>query len=187
MPAEAGPEVRGFITPEDYLESERRSEERHDYLNGRIVVVEGACVEHEIVAGNLAAAVHMHLKGKPCQAFKSGMKLRIRTMGNDLFYYPDVMVTCDPADTHRYYREKPKLVIEVLSEDTNKDLVEKFFAYKTIPSLEEYVIVNPNPAAREVRILRRSSGWEPAEICRDGEFILESVGLTLKVSDLYAS
>lgn len=73
------------------------------------------------------------------------------------------------------------------SEDTNRDLIEKFFAYTTIPSLEEYVIVNPNPAAREVRILRRSEGWEPAQVLHDGEFVLKSVGLTLKVADLYVS
>ena len=79
------------------------------------------------------------------------------------------------------------MLIEVLSEDTSKYLIDKFLAYRRIPSLEEYVVVNPNPAKREVQIFRRSGGWEPGERLHDGEFTLRSVGLTLKVADLYVA
>jgi len=185
MPAELAVAERKYITVADYLEDEKSSEVRHEYFDGELQAMAGASDEHELVAMNLAAMLHAHLKGKPCRVFKDGMKLRMPMMGRDLFYYPDVMVACDPDDRHRYYREKPKLLIEVLSEDENKDLVEKFLAYQRIPSLEEYVVVNPDFAKPEVRIFRRTEGWEPGELHHDGEFTLRSIGLTIKTSAVY--
>lgn len=81
MAAEIAYRSREYITTEAYLE---HSEVRHNNA------------EHELVAGNLFAALHAHLKGKPCHVFKDGMKLHVHAMGSNLFYYPDVMVTCDP-------------------------------------------------------------------------------------------
>ena len=105
-----------------------------------------------------------------------------------VFYYPDVMVTCDPTDADPLFRKSPKLIIEVLSENKKKDLIEKAAVYPAIESLEEYVTVDPNPEAPEVRISRRSNGWDPVEVVQglDSEFTLHSVSLTLKVSDLFA-
>lgn len=179
--------LREYLTPEAYLEGERHSEVRHEYFEGEVYAMAGASSEHELAAGNVFAALHAHLKGKPYRVFKDGMKLKLQAMGRDVFYYPDIMVACDPSDNHRYYREKPKLLIEVLSEDENKDLIEKFFAYQRLPSLEEYVVVRPDPAKPEVRIFRRAEGWEPGETRQEGEFTLRSVNLTLKVADLYAA
>lgn len=175
-----------YITVEEYLEGEQHSEVRHEYFDGRVFAMAGASDIHELIAGNLFAALHAHLKGKPCQVFKDGMKLRLQAMGRDLFYYPDVMVVCDPADAHRFFREKPRLLIEVLSEDENKDLVEKYFAYQRIASLEEYVVVSSDKAKPEIRIFRRTEGWEPGDTHQAGELTLRSVSLTLKVSDVYS-
>jgi Uma2 family endonuclease len=175
-----------FITVDEYLEGEQHSEVRHEYFDGRVFAMAGASDTHELIAGNLFAALHAHLKGKPCQVFKDGMKLRLQLTSRDLFYYPDVMVVCDPADAHRFFREKPCLLVEVLSEDENKDLVEKYFAYQRIPSLEEYVVVSQDKAKPEVRIFRRAEGWEPGETNHAGEFTLRSISLTLKFSDIYS-
>lgn len=185
--AEAIYKSQDYLTVEAYLEGERHSEVRHEYFGGDVQAMAGASADHELMAGSLFVALHTHLKGKPCHVFKDGMKLRLTVVGRDVFYYPDVMVVCDPSDNHPYYREKAKLLIEVLSEDASKDLIEKFLAYQRIPSLEEYVVVNPDPTKREIQIFRRSEGWEPGERLHEGEFTLRSVGLTLKVADLYAS
>ncbi|MBI2927029.1 MAG: Uma2 family endonuclease [Verrucomicrobia bacterium] len=187
MSAELAVEERNFISIEEYLEGEKVSEVRHEYFDGEVMAMAGASDEHEAVALNLAAILHAHLKGKPCRVFKDGMKLRLRMIGRDLFYYPDVMVACDPTDNQRYFRERPKLLIEVLSEDENKDLVEKYLAYQRITSLEEYVVVSPSAAKPEVRIFRREEGWEPGETHREGRFTLRSIGLTLTVSAVYES
>ena len=141
---------------------------------------------HELIAMNLATTLHAHLKGKPWQVFNDGMKLRLQVLNKELFYYPDIMVACDPTDAHRFFREKPRLIVEVLSEDENKDLVGKYFAYQRISSLEEYVVVSQDKAKPEIRIFRRSEGWEPGEIHHTGEFTLRSVSLTLKVGEVYS-
>ena len=186
MQAQPSTDSPPYITVEEYLEGEQHSELRHEYFDGRVFAMAGASDTHELIAMNLAAALHAHLKGKPCHVFKDGMKLRLQLMSRDLFYYPDIMVVCEPSDAHRFFREKPRLLIEVLSEDENKDLVEKYFAYQRIPSLEEYVVVSQDKAKPEVRIFRRAEGWEPGETHHAGEFTLRSVSLTLKVSDVYS-
>jgi len=185
MSSQAVASDRHYITVDEYLEGEKQSEVRHEYFDGEVWAMAGASAEHELVALNFATILNSYLKGKQCRVFKDGMKLRQIVMDSDLFYYPDIMVTCDPADNHRYYRERPKLFIEVLSDNENKDLVEKFFAYQRIPSVEEYVVVYPNPSSPLVRIFRRKEGWEPGERHSQGEFTLRSIGLTLTVQSLY--
>jgi Uma2 family endonuclease len=184
MSAAVAPQERKYLTVEEYLEGEKRSEVRHEYFAREGWAMAGASDEHEPVAGNFFALLHAPLTGKPCRVFKAGLNLRLRMMGRDLFYYPDVMVACDPAVTHRYFRKRPKLLIEVLSDDENKDLVEQYFASQRIPSLEEYVVVWPNSDRREVRVFRREEGGEPGETHHDDVFTLPSVGLTMSVSAL---
>ena len=98
------------------------------------------------------------------------------------------MVACQPTDNARYFREQPVLLAEVLSEDENKDLVEKYFAYQRIAALEEYLVLGQDRAHPHARIFRRSDGWEAMEVHTDpaAQFTLRSVGLTLTLGDLYA-
>lgn len=185
MSAEAIP----YVSVEDYLIGEGRSEGRHEYLNGIVTAMPDASDVHELVAGNLALTLWNHLKGKSSRVFKSGMKLRLRVQNRDLFYYPDIMVACQPTDNARYFREQPVLLAEVLSEDENRDLVEKYFAYQRIAALEEYMVFSQDPAHPQVQIFRRSEGWEAGEIHTDpaAQFTLRSVGLTLTLGELYAA
>lgn len=177
-----------YITEHEYLETEQHAEEKHEYYDGQVYAMAGASDGHELAAGNIFAALLTHLRGKGCRVFKSDMKLRVQFRGKRLFYYPDVMVACDPADSAPLYRERPILIVEVLSDDWKRDIVEKGAAYSGIASLEEYVVIDPRPEAAEVQISRRENGWEPIEIVRgmDSEFTLRSVALTLKVADLFA-
>jgi Uma2 family endonuclease len=184
MQARAG--QSSFITVDEYLEGEQHTDVRHEYFDGRVFSMAGATIMHDLIAGNLFAALHNHLKRGPWKAFMFNTKVHLQVLTKDLFYYPDVMVACEPLDNPRLFREKPNLIIEVLSEDENKDLVEKYFAYQRIASLEEYVVVGQNPLEPEIRIFRRSEGWEPGEMRREGEFTLRSVSLIPKVSDVYS-
>lgn len=147
-----------YVTEEDYLSGERRSERRHEYYGGRLRPLADASRAHETVAGNLFALLWNHLRERGCQPFKGDMKVRLTVAGKSLYYYPDVMVACDPADSHPLYAERPKLIIEVLSDDENKALVEKLLAYQRIASLEEYVVASQKPEAPFVYIFRRSNG-----------------------------
>lgn len=174
-----------LVSVEDYLESERQSESKREYSGGVVTSVPGASREHELVAINLSSAIHGHLRGKGCRTFKSDMKLHTEVIGSDIFYYPDIMVACEPDDDSRYFVRKPKLIIEILSDNVMRDRVEKFLVYQRIPSLEEYAVISQHPERAEVSVFRRADGWEPGETHRTGEFTLRSIGLTLRVEDLY--
>ena len=123
-----------WISPEEYLQGELLSEVRHEYFAGEVVAMAGASVNHNFIAGNIFAALHAHLAGKKCFAFINDMKAHIHQRGDDWFYYPDVMVNCDPAGQQKYFCETPSVIIEVLSPDTEaKDRREKRLAYEMIP------------------------------------------------------
>jgi len=177
-----------YVTEEEYLEGEQLAEIKHEYYDGQVYAMAGASDDHELVAGNLFAALLTHLRGKGCRVYKSDMKLRLQFREKTLFYYPDVMVACDSSERNPFYREKPKLIVEVLSADWKKDIVEKAAAYARVPSLEEYVIIDPSAAAPEVTLSRRENGWEPVEIVSgaEGKFTFRSVQLTMRVADLFA-
>jgi Uma2 family endonuclease len=152
-----------LLSVEDYLAGERLSEIRHEYVAGRVYAMAGASDDHNRIAGNIFSALHERLRGKRCEPFMSDMKLKIP--GSQAFYYPDVLVACDPNDNAKYFRERPIVVFEVSSPETERtDQREKQFAYGLIPSLKAYVIVSQQK--RELMVLRRAKGggWRPEMI-----------------------
>lgn len=150
----------GVATVEAYLSGEGRSEVRHEYIGGTLYAMAGASEEHNTISLNLATALRSHLRGKPCRVFMADMKVRPRIAREDIFYYPDIIVACDPRDTDRYFKRYPKVLVEVLSEDTERtDRREKFLSYTGIETLEEYVLVAQD--RMEVTVFRRSKQWQP--------------------------
>jgi Uma2 family endonuclease len=179
------PAVRLYqrVSPEEYLEGEVHSQIKHEYIDGDLRAMAGASDNHELVAMNIAAALLNHLRGKGCRVYKSDMKVRLNYFEADVFFYPDVMVTCDPTDNHALYKERPKLVIEVLSKDENRDLIEKHAAYQGIETVEEYAAIKPDLENPELYLFRRANGWR-RETFSSGEFTLASVGLTMALAEL---
>lgn len=174
-----------FVPVEDYLAGEELSEVRHEFIGGAIHAMAGASEDHNIVAGNLFAALHSHLRGKPCRAYMADLKVRLEIARTDIFYYPDVMVACDARDTERYFKRYPKVLIEVLSPDTERiDRREKFLSYTQIETLEEYVLVAQD--AMEMTVFRRTNNWQP-EILRlpDQPLCLASLEFSLPLSLIY--
>ena len=176
------PQSLEYISEEEYLRGERESAVRHEYINGLVYAMAGASDKHNTIAGNVFALLHANLP-EECGVFMSDMKFRIETQGETIFYYPDVMVSCADDDRDAYYREHPCLVIEVLSKSTKRqDRFEKFMAYKEVPSLQEYLILEQE--YRAATLFRRRTGWKP-ELYQDGEVHLESVDLTMSMDTLY--
>ncbi|WP_338040050.1 Uma2 family endonuclease [Nitrosococcus halophilus] len=91
-----------FLSPEEYLAGELRNHVRHEYIAGRVFAMVGASQRHSLIAGNIHFALRSHLRGDPCRAFISDMKVRIGSA--DSFYYPDVVVSCAPDDREPYIR-----------------------------------------------------------------------------------
>lgn len=131
------------MTVAQYLESEPLSDLRHEYLGGDVYAMGGASARHNIISLNIASSLRNLLRGGPCTTFMHDMKVRLVADRNTYFYYPDVMVACDPAENAPFYRDRPSIIIEVMSESTERiDRREKLFAYRTIPDFNQYVLVD---------------------------------------------
>ena len=116
--------------------------------------------------------------------FVEGVKLRLfsKSLRDFVTYYPDLMVTCDPEDKELLFRERPKLIIEVLSSNKNADFIEKYHSYQAIDSVEEYVIIDPEK--RRVYMFRKTGNWEQ-ELITEGAVELRSIELTLALEEIY--
>lgn len=130
------------LSVEDYLQLEAESPIKHEYINGGVYAMAGASDTHVTIALNIAALLRSHVRGSGCRVYIADMKTRIEA--RNCFYYPDVMVTCDPRDQETStYKRFPKLIIEVLSDSTEAfDRGDKFADYQTLEPLEEYVLIN---------------------------------------------
>ena len=173
------------VTVEDYLAGESQSEVRHEFIGGVVYAMAGASEEHNFIAGNIFAALHNHIGDGPCRVFMADMKLRLSVAHDEAFYYPDLLVTCDSRDTDRYAMRYPKVLIEVLSSETERtDRREKFFSYTSLETLEEYVLVAQS--RREITVFRRSGQWTP-EVLTNAEQSLElrSLQFSTPLSAIY--
>ncbi len=174
-----------WISAEEYLAGEQRSDVRHEYIGGVIYAMAGASDEHIALCMNLAFALRTHLQGGSCRVQMSDGKVRLLLGGQDIFYYPDLLVTCDPRDTDRYFKRYPKVLIEVLSETTEAiDRREKFLSYRQIETLQEYILIAQDKM--EVTVFSRTEHWRP-EIVRAPEKTLriKSLGFSLLMAKLY--
>jgi Uma2 family endonuclease len=100
-----------YVSVEEYLEGELHSQVRHEYVEGHVCAMAGASDDHNRIAGNIFSFLHSALRGKPCEPFINDMKVKIQLAS--AFYYPDVLVACDPTDKEQYYRERPVVIVEV--------------------------------------------------------------------------
>ena len=177
-----------YLTVEEYLKAEESSEIRHEYLGGQIFAMSGASREHNLIAGNIFARFRTHLRGSSCRTFISDMKVKIQTDNQkaDLFYYPDVVVTCNPTDEQRFFLTSPSLIIEVLSPSTETtDRREKLLNYQKLDTLREYVLVSQDKVKVEVYRKDAQGNWSLIILGKDDELHLDSIGATLTMSEIY--
>jgi len=174
-----------YISPEAYLQTEndRIDDIKCEYANGYVYAMAGASRNHNLVAGNFFLNLGMHLRGKVCRVFQSDMKVRISTLGQDYFYYPDVHVSCE-NEQDNYCNTEPCLIVEVLSNSTARiDRTEKLNAYRLLPSLQEYVLCSQDYPA--IELYRRSNDWKTERYVAGQAMALESVGMELVLDELY--
>lgn len=173
-----------YLSVEDYLHFEEQGETRHEYLDGQIYAMAGTTRRHNTITLNIAARLHDRVRGTPCRIYMTHVKVRI-PFGN-AFYYPDVLVGCEPGDDHELYLTQPCLIVEVLSPSTeNIDRREKLFAYRTLPSLREYVLIACE--GRKVEVFRREVGsdWSLTTLEADDPLYLACLDATLSLNDIY--
>lgn len=173
-----------YISFPDYLEAEESSQIRHEYLNGQIFAMIGGSREHNLITLNIGTQLRNHLRGKSCQVFVCDMKVRIEK--DDVSYYPDVVVTCNPQDQEKFFLTKPCLIVEVLSPSTeNIDRREKLLAYKKIDTLQEYVIISQDNVEVEVYQKDEQGNWLRQILGKAEAIALNSVDIQLKMAEVY--
>ena len=182
------PQVKPPFGPADYLAWESVQAERHEYLDGEVFAMGGASDAHGTVAGNLFAALHAALRGTPCRPFIADMKVQV-AMAN-CFFYPDLLVTCDPRDRlpeASHAKQHPLLVVEVLSPSTEAyDRGRKFALYRQLESLQEYVLVSLDAQCIEVFRRDASGFWVLHPVALADELELSSIGFRCPAAEVFA-
>jgi Uma2 family endonuclease len=161
------------LTPDEYLEFERKSEIKHEYFNGEIYEMSGAKRNHNVIAWNIVGELRQKLKDKNCEAYQADMRVFVSQTG--LYTYPDLVVVCgepqfqdDVFDTSL----NPILLVEVLSDSTEGyDRGKKFQHYRSIESLQEYVLVAQDEARIE-KYVKHGDGFR---------LLSEAVGLESEI------
>lgn len=177
------------FTFDDYLRVEHDSGIKHEFLSGQVWAMSGGSPSHAAIAAKIGALLTVALEGKPCRTFSADLRIRVEESG--LATYPDVSVVCgslelDPEDSKGHTVTNPRVIVEVLSPSTEDyDRGEKLGHYKTIPSLEEVVLVAHD--RREIEVVRREpDGSWSRHVARDGEdATLASLGCVLPIVDVY--
>jgi Uma2 family endonuclease len=172
-----------LVSVSEYFEGEQQSEIRHEYIDGQVYAMGGASDRHGLIVTAMSLLFGQRAREKRCQLFIADMKVRLKISGQDIFYYPDLLLSCEPTDRETYFRQAPCLIVEVLSESTERiDRREKMLAYQTLPSLQEYLLVAQDD--RQVEVYRRRNEWKP-EIINDGQFHLDCLDLSISIDDVY--
>ncbi len=171
--------------PDAYLAWETDQTEKHEYWNGEVYAMGGARREHVVVSGNVFAALKQRLRGKPCQPYIADMKLRVDEF--NAFFYPDVMVSCHADDRKaEQFLSHPSVIIEVLSDSTAAyDRGDKFLAYRTLESLQEYLIIDVD--SRRVECYRRAANqeWLLHDYFADDSCQFHSLGFEIPLAEFF--
>ena len=177
-----------FVTPEEYLASERAAEHKSEYLNGEIIPMSGASYRHTIIAMNIGGWLLFHLRERPCTVHSNDLRVCVSPTG--LYTYPDVVVVCgEPefADSHFDVLLNPMLIVEVLSTSTaDYDRGGKFAHYRTLDSLQDYVLVAQDAPHAEHYARQPEGRWLLSET-KDlgGEVELASLDVRLPLAEIY--
>ena len=174
-----------FISEEEYLEAEERAEVRHEYVNGFVFLKDGmqgmagGTRQHATLSGNVFAALHAALRGKRCRPYVENMKLRVRREEDVQFFYPDVMVVCQPSESE-VWEDAPRVIFEVLSEGTERtDRIEKRDAYLGIPSLSAYVVLDSRRL--DALVFRRVGEEWTTETMQDAAGVIDLPGIECRL------
>jgi Uma2 family endonuclease len=176
------------LSPEEYLEMERKAEYKSEYCHGEMFAMSGGSRKHDRIAFRLTILIGQHLRGKRCEAFTANMRVLAASSG--LYTYPDLSVACEEpqfADAQVDTLTNPALLVEILSPSTEDyDRGKKAKLYRAIPSLQELLLIAQD--SYEVELYRRQTdgSWSLMEAKGlEAGIALTSIGYTLSLRELY--
>ncbi len=177
-----------YKSPDEYLAFERKTDERNEYFDGLVLAMSGASLEHNIIDRNLIRRVGNFLEGKQCQILPSHM--RVSTPGRENYMYPDASIVCGKPELEDDKFDtliNPSVIFEILSPSTEgADKRRKFFFYKEIVSLQEYIMIDSKTKHIIISRKQADNSWKFEEIRTDtAELFIQTINLSLPVSQLY--
>ena len=175
-----------YISPEEYLERERKADTRSEYIRGEIFAMAGASVRHGRIVSNIARELGNRLIDGPCEVFSTDLRLAVTEAS--MYTYPDVMVICgDPASPEDDMVSNAVVIIEVFSPSCkNYDRGQKFQYYRMLPSLKEYLTVAQDEMHIERYTRRTAQEWILTDFWQPEDSLeLQSIGVALKLSEIY--
>lgn len=176
-----------LLTPAEYLELERKSELRSEYIAGRMSAMTGASCRHNLIASNLCRELSLQFRGRPCEVYVSDMRVKVSPAG--IYTYPDLVAVCgEPRfeDSQLDTLINPMVIVEVLSESTEAyDRGEKFAQYRRIDSIREYVLIAENRIRIE-HYVRDGEHWVLSELNDpEGRLNLVSLDCSVRLDGIY--
>lgn len=174
-----------FASEEEYFLFEEKSELKHEYVNSTLFEMSGASIEHNFVVINLLLLLKPIAVSKNKQLNIDGYKVRTPE-GN--FFYPDIVLS-EPKG-HKYYTDKPVLIIEVLSDSTRSyDLSDKFIQYRKCSTLQYYMCIEPEKKVIYFYHRTEKNEWVVEEAYTDDDALIDlpSLNASLAVKDIYKS
>jgi Uma2 family endonuclease len=182
-------QVQQRLTPQEYLALERQAQYKSEYFNGEMFAMSGASRRHNLSCVNVAAAFHTQLRQLLCEVYAGDMRVKVNQTG--LYTYPDVVVVCgEPQfeDTELDTLLNPTLIVEVLSDSTEDyDRGRKFEPYRTLPSLQEYLLVAQENFHITHYVRQPDNTWVLSDILQtNAEILLPSIHCRLLMAEVYA-
>ena len=174
-----------YISPEEYLEGEKVSQIRHEYIDGQVYAMAGGSDAHVTISLNFSMLLRNHLRGSGCRVYIADMKAQIDAINR--YYYPDVMVTYDARDREfEYFKCHPCLIIEVLSDSTEAfDRGKKFADYRHLESFREYVLIAQDTMSVECFRRNDEGRWVLYPYGKGEEVHLASVDFRCPIAAIY--
>jgi Uma2 family endonuclease len=177
-----------YYTPEEYLKLEEKAEFRSEYHNGEIIPMTGGSLNHNRIAINLVTALKVALKGKGYEPFINDLRVWLARYSR--YVYPDVLVIAGQPTLHENRNDtvtNPLMAVEVLSKSTgNYDQGEKFRYYRSIPELQEYVLIDQYKIHVEQFTKTPEGKWLLTEYeSSDAVLTMSSFDFQISLSDIY--
>lgn len=177
-----------YYTPQEYLELEKKSEIKNEYLNGEIIPMAGGTTNHNQIAGNFYRAFPLNINNRDYYTYINDLKLWIQDYG--MYTYPDLMII---EDQPSYQSDNttvvinPKIIIEVLSDSTqNYDRTDKFRAYRSLASFQEYILISQSSYYIEQFSKQNNEQWLFKSIEGENNILsLITIDFSISLSNLY--
>ncbi|MBV6622996.1 MAG: Uma2 family endonuclease [Rivularia sp. (in: Bacteria)] len=181
-------EEKEYYTREEYLEFEVNSEERHEYINGEVICVAGGTPNHSRITLDFGSALNFGLKRQPYDVFVTDQRLWIPK--KRIYTYPDVIVIQGEVQLQEGRKDtivNPLMIVEVLSKSTRSyDKDEKFSAYRTIPTFQEYILIDQYKIQVEQYFKTGKNSWSFSEYYDANETLsLNSIDFEISLEDIY--